>query len=132
MLRQFLFLFCALAVSVSLLVLPSAAAQSGKPTLADAKSFMANAEIVLNDLTVKASRAQWVQSTFITDDTETIAAEANERVIEAQTRLAEEIKRFNGMKFNPELDRKFLLLRLSLFSLSDPKQREEVTKLGTW
>jgi peptidyl-dipeptidase A len=132
MLRQFLFLFCALAVSVSLLVLPSAAAQSGKPTLADAKSFMANAEIVLNDLTVKASRAQWVQATFITDDTELIAADANERVIEAQTKLAEDVKRFNGMTFNPELDRKFLLLRLSLFSLTDPKEREEVSKLGTW
>src|SRR5262249_14842389 len=78
------------------------------------------------------SRAQWVQATFITDDTETIAAEANERVIEAQTKLAEDVKQFNGMNYNPELDRKFLLLRLSLFSLTDPKEREEVAKLGTW
>ena len=68
---------------------------------------MTNAEALLNDFTVKASRAQWVQATFITDDTELIAADANERVIELQTRLAEEVKRFNGLKFNEELDRKF-------------------------
>ena len=29
------------------------------------------------------------------------------------------------------LERKFKLLKLSLFSLSDPKEREEVAKLGT-
>jgi peptidyl-dipeptidase A len=112
--------------------LPTSAAESEKPALADAEKFIANAETLLNDLNVKAGRAQWVQSTFITDDTELIAAEANERLIEALTKLAQDIKRFNGMKFSPELDRKFLLLRLSLFSLTDPKEREEVAKLGTW
>jgi peptidyl-dipeptidase A len=129
--RQVLVLLCALAFSHELIAQPTAS-DPGKPTLAEAEKFIANAETVLNDLNVKANRAQWVQETFITDDTEQIAADANERVIEAQTKLAEDIKRFNGMKFNPELDRKFLLLRLSLFSLTDPKEREEVAKLGTW
>ena len=41
------------------------------------------------------------------------------------------MKRFDGMKLPPVLDRKFKLLKLSLFSLSDPKEREEVSKLGT-
>ena len=121
-----------LLTSGAVIAQPSPPSERGKPTLADAETFITRAETVLNDLTVKASRAQWVQATFITDDTETIAAEANERVIEAQTGLAEEIKRFNGMTFNPELDRKFLLLRLGLFSLTNPKDREEVAKLGTW
>ncbi len=126
------FVVCAFGFCNALLAQPPAAPTSPKPTLADAENFITRAETLLNDLTVKASRAQWVQATFITDDTETIAAEANERVIEAQTQLAEEIKRFNGMTFNPELDRKFLLLRLGLVSLTNPKEREEVAKLGTW
>src|ERR1043166_4767394 len=74
---QIVFLFCALAVCEAL--------AAGKPTLADAEGFMTNAEALLNDVTVKASRAQWVQATYITDDTETIAAEANERVIDRKS-----------------------------------------------
>jgi peptidyl-dipeptidase A len=120
-----------MAGSNPVLAQASAPSSSGKPTLADAELFMTNAEVLLNDRNVKLNRAQWVQDNFITDDTELMAAEASERNIEAQTRLAEEVKRFNGMKFNQALDRKFLLLRLSLFSLSDPKEREEVSKLGT-
>src|SRR4051812_29479478 len=103
-----------------------------QPALTDAVRFITNAETVLNDLNVKANRAQWVQATFITDDTEILAAEANERLIEAQTRIAEELKAFGNAHYNAELDRKFLLLRLNLFSLSNPKDREEVSRLGTW
>jgi peptidyl-dipeptidase A len=101
------------------------------PTLTEAERFIANAEKLLADLSVKLSRAQWVQDNFITDDTEAIAAQANQDYIEATTKLAGNIKRFDGMKLPPVLDRKFKLLKLSLFSLSDPKEREEVSRLGT-
>ncbi len=104
---------------------------TGKPTLAEAEQWMAQTEAELNDLTVKLSRAQWVQANFITDDTEEMSAEANERLITAQTRLAEQIKRFNGMTFPPELDRKFKLLKLSLFSLPDKKDREDFSRLAS-
>ena len=43
-----------------------------------------------NDLTVKASRAAWVQANFITDDTEQMAADANEVLIGATTELAKQ------------------------------------------
>ena len=101
------------------------------PTLAEAEKFIADTEALLADLTVKASRASWVQANFITDDTEAIASLANQNLIEATTKLARAVKRFDGMKLPPVLDRKFKLLRLSLFSLSDPKEREEVATLGT-
>lgn len=110
---------------------PATTGKTGKPTLAEAQKFIADVETEMNDLAIKASRAAWVQANFITEDTQAIAADANERYIETQTRLAEQIKRFNGMKFNPELDRKFELLRLGLFSLTDPKERQEITKLST-
>jgi peptidyl-dipeptidase A len=100
------------------------------PTIADAEKFMTDTEVRLADLAVKESRAEWVQSNFITDDTEAIAAQANQDYIEATTKLAREVKRFDGLKLPPVLDRKFKLLKLSLFSLSDPKEREEVTRLA--
>jgi peptidyl-dipeptidase A len=96
----------------------------------DAVKFISDAENLLADLSIKQGRAQWVQANFITDDTEAIAAQANQDYIEATTRLASDIKRFDGMKFPPVLDRKFKLLKLSLFSLSDPKDRAEVSQLG--
>ena len=48
------------------------------PTVAEAQAFMTKAEEQLFDLGVRASRANWVQENFITDDTETMAAQANE------------------------------------------------------
>jgi peptidyl-dipeptidase A len=103
---------------------------SRNATVSDAEKFISGAESMLADLSIKSQRAQWVQANFITDDTETISAQANQDLIEATTKLAREIKRYDGMKLPPALDRKFKLLKLSLFSLTDPKEREEVSKLG--
>jgi len=103
----------------------------GNPTAAEAEKFIGDTETLLANLSVKASRASWVQLNFITDDTELIAAQANQNLIEVTTRLAQDVKRFDGMKLPPVLDRKFKLLKLSLFSLTDPKEREEVAQLGT-
>ncbi len=105
--------------------------KSGKVTVADAEKFMQETEKYLMDLSIKSGRAQWVNANFITDDTDAIAADYNEKYIEATTRIAEEIKRFDGLKLPPELARKFLLLKLQLFSLPDAKEREEVSLLGT-
>jgi peptidyl-dipeptidase A len=51
---------------------------SGSANKEEADKFLADAEKRLLDLNIKAGRADWVKSTFITDDTETLAAEANE------------------------------------------------------
>jgi peptidyl-dipeptidase A len=101
------------------------------PTVAEAENFIANTEALLADLSVKAARAAWVQANFITDDTEALASQANQDLIEVQTKLARDVQRFDGVKLPPVLERKFKLLKLSLFSLSDPKEREEVARLGT-
>jgi peptidyl-dipeptidase A len=102
-----------------------------KPTVADAEKFIAETESTLSELNIKLARAQWVQATFITDDTETISADYNERLIAELTGLAPEVKRFDGLKMPPVLARKFLLLKLQLFSLENPREREEYTKLAS-
>ncbi|MGE5113914.1 MAG: M2 family metallopeptidase [Acidobacteriaceae bacterium] len=104
---------------------------SAKPTVADAEKFMNDTEAQLLDLSIKAGRASWVQSNFITDDTEALAADANERYIEATTKIARDIKRYDGLKLPPVLARKFLLLKLQLFSLSNPKERAEYATLAS-
>lgn len=110
---------------------PKQAAQ-GKPTVDEARQFMAKAETRLLELANKSARAAWVQNTYITDDTEAIAAGANEAYIAATTQLIDEARRFAGLTLPPDLARKFLLLRLSLVlpAPSAPAERSELTKIA--
>ena len=97
-----------------------------------AASFLADAERRLNDLTVAASRAAWVQSTYITDDTELLAAAANERLIAATTELATAAARLEGANLTPEESRKLHLLRLLLPmpAPSNESERSELTRIA--
>lgn len=103
-------------------------AGSGKDA---ADKFLADAEKRLLDLNIKAGRADWVKSTFITDDTELIAAEANENLIAATTELAEQSRKYENLDLSPEAKRKLKLLKLSLTlpAPKDPAERSELTKL---
>jgi peptidyl-dipeptidase A len=105
----------------------------GAPTVAEAQSFMKKAEAQLEDLGVRASRAQWVEENFITDDTETMSAQANEKLTAVVTQLALDARRFDGMKLPPELARKFKLLKLSLTAPSpnNDAERKELTELAS-
>jgi peptidyl-dipeptidase A len=98
----------------------------------DAEKFIAEAEKRLLDLSVKAGRADWVRSTFITDDTEAMAADANENLIAATTELAEQAVRYENLDLSPESKRKLKLLKLllTLPAPKDPKERSEVTKIA--
>jgi peptidyl-dipeptidase A len=121
-----------LSILIALAFAPlSCTTRSSKATVEDAKKFMTDTENLLASLAVKSERASWVQANFITDDTDTIASQAQQDFIEATTKIAQEIQRFEGLTLPPVLDRKFKLLKLTLFSLSDPKEREEVATLGT-
>jgi peptidyl-dipeptidase A len=93
---------------------------------------MTDAETRLLDLGVKAGRADWVKSTFVTDDTEALAAAANENLIGATTELAEESRRYEALDLSPELKRKLKLLKLSLTlpAPKDPAERSELTKIA--
>src|SRR5664279_4275318 len=109
--------------------------QPSPPTVAEATEFIRQAETRLNELTVKASRAAWVQSNFITDDTEQMAADANEVLIGATTELAKQAMRYDHLKLSDELTRKMLLLKLSAAvpapAPNDPKELAEMARIGT-
>jgi peptidyl-dipeptidase A len=84
------------------------------------------------DLNIKAGRADWVKSTYITDDTELIAADANESLIAATTELAEQSRKYENLDLSPEAKRKLKLLKLSLTlpAPKDPAERSELTKIA--
>jgi len=77
-------------------------------------------------------RAQWVQATYITDDTEDLAARANQRLIGGHGRFCEAIPAFEGLSLPPVLARKMGLLKLSLTMAtpSDPKESQELTRIA--
>ncbi|MCA1577836.1 MAG: M2 family metallopeptidase [Acidobacteria bacterium] len=110
---------------------PNATTPSGTASAEQAQKFMTDAETRLLELGIKAARADWVKSTFVTDDTEALAAAANEVLIGATTELAEESRRYEALDLSPELRRKLKLLKLSLTlpAPKDPAERSELTKI---
>src|ERR1700692_3341925 len=84
----------------------TSAAAGKAATVAEAKAFLEEAEARLMALATDAGRAAWVQSTHITDDTEILAAQANERSIAATVAYAKKATRFDGLKLPEELARK--------------------------
>ena len=111
---------------------------AGSPEAAESTSprpedFVRQAEEQLLALWTEAARASWIQSTYITGDTQILAALASKRAIEAAAKLAKESAGFETGDLPRELARKLELLRLSLTLAAppDPKASEELTRLVT-
>lgn len=107
------------------------AAADRKPTPEEAKKFIDDAEQKLFVLGNDAQRADWIKSTYITDDTEMMAAKLDERSISATVDSAKKSTRFDGLKLDPVTARKIKLLKLSLAiaTPADPKEAEELTQI---
>jgi len=123
-----------LLVAIFLTILNACTASStgDRSTPAEAEKFIADAEKRLQILSVKESRASWVQSNFITDDTEAIAADAKEQTIAAVTELAQTARRFDGLDLPADIARKMKLLKLALTlpAPANAAEREELTKIA--
>jgi peptidyl-dipeptidase A len=102
-----------------------------EPTAEDARKFIDAAEANLFDLEIKASRGEWVAANFITDDTEQIAADADEIFNTAATRYAKEAHRYDQVQLPPELARKRRLLELATNfpAPDDPKAQKELAQV---
>jgi len=106
---------------------------AGKPpALAEAKAFVEEAEARILKLGEAANRAGWVQSTYITQDTEILAAKANEELINAGVEYAKKATRYDRLKLPPDLARKMRLLKLglTLAAPANPKESEELTRIA--
>ncbi len=113
--------FSGLALAVSaLLGLAGAAEMDAQapadkpPTVEEAKKFADDAEAALLKLWVDQSRIDWVKSTYITDDTLKLAAQAADKSIAAGVKYAKQATRYDKLTLPPETARKLKLLKLSL------------------
>ena len=105
--------------------------ESGAPTTEEAKAFLDDADAQLFDLGNKAQRAAWVQETYITDDTNQIAADAGEVLNTLTVELAKKAHRFDSLKLPPEMARKLLLVKLSIGfpAPSNPAEQKELATI---
>ena len=110
------------AVSLAALSLVAAApaprtggkAPTPVPTPGQARVFVAEAEAVGAKETLYLNRAQWVQATFITDDTNWLAAKANAEGNELAVRYAKGASRFDRTAVDAVTRRKLDLLKQGL------------------
>jgi peptidyl-dipeptidase A len=79
-----------------------------------ARKFIEAAETKLLDLWIRSSRAQWVHQTFITRDTEILAAQADQVVKSTTADLAAESNRYERLKLPEDVARKIYLLKHSV------------------
>ncbi len=115
-----------------LVAIPALAfAADPKATPEQARTFIGDAEQKLLVLGVDAARADWIKSTYITDDTELLSAKLDERSIAATVDYAKQATRFDGLKLDPVTARKLKLLKLSLTiaTPADPKKSEDLTRI---
>jgi peptidyl-dipeptidase A len=122
-------------LSIVLFVLASSAcsrgASSSAPTAADAKAFLATVNETTLKLGIEANRAGWVQQTYITDDTEALAARTSQAANDAGARFAKEATKYDHVDVPPTERRELTVLKTALVvaSPSDPKESDELSKI---
>ncbi len=122
-----------LALAGALVAAPALAQQAepAVPTAAVADAFIVDAEKQLADFSLDANRIQWVNATYITDDTDALAAKSNAQGTELSVKLALEAARFQkATGLSPDTRRKLDLLRGGI-SLPAPTTSGAATELAT-
>jgi peptidyl-dipeptidase A len=110
---------------------PSSPPASTGPTPADAKAFLVTANATTAKLGIEQGQAGWVLQTYLTDDTEAIAARANQAANEAGARFAKESTKYDRVDVTPDERRQLNLLKVSLVlaTPSDAKESDELSKI---
>src|SRR5215813_6350227 len=79
----------------------------------EARAFVQKVNEDLKALTVKGSTADWIKSTYITEDTERASAWANDDLLAATRVALEQAKRFDGLTLDTDTARMIRLLRVN-------------------
>lgn len=91
---------------------PAPAQKAARPTAADARAFVERAERELGEFSVINARAAWVNATYITHDTDALAAYFGTIGTEMSVRLANEAARYaTASGLDAETRRKLDMLR---------------------
>jgi peptidyl-dipeptidase A len=130
-----------LAVALSLAAAAPASAQAAPaapataaPTAADADALVARAEKEMADFSVDAARIAWVNATYITDDTDALAAKSGAIGTEMGVRYALEAAKFDGVKgLSYDTRRKLDIMKngLTLPAPTRPGAAQQLSDLAT-
>jgi peptidyl-dipeptidase A len=109
------------------------ASPQGAPTVEEATQFVNEAEARLAAMNVDAQRASWLQSTYITHDTQLLAARENEKLITAGVELAKRAARYDKLELPYDTRRKLETIKLALTSPgpADPALTAEMARIAS-
>ncbi|MEG3122951.1 M2 family metallopeptidase [Sphingomonas sp. GB1N7] len=117
------------ALTLAMAAVP-AFAQSA-PTAAVADAFIAQSEKTLYDFSIQSSQVNWVNATYITDDTDAMAARINAEGTELSVKLALEAAKYDKVAdLSSDTRRKLDLLRGGI-TLPAPTTAGAATELST-
>jgi peptidyl-dipeptidase A len=107
------------------------AAPPAKPR--DAKGFIDKVNADLKLLLIRSGTADWIRSTYVTEDTERLSSYFNELLLEYRAQAVKDAARWATAKSDPQTKRALQLLRTSidLSAPSDPRKRSELADLVT-
>ncbi len=103
------------------------------PPAESAEEFIARANTELAELSKEIGAAEWVRSTYITDDTAIVAAAANEKYAKWHSGMVQQALAYDGLELAPKTQRAIDLLKLgtSLPTPNDAAKRKELTQIAT-
>jgi len=113
---------------------PAAPATAAAPTVAEADAFVAEAEKNLADLGIYGAQVAWINSTYITDDTDAVNARVGAEYTEMQVRYASGAARFDGLEgLSYDTRRKLDILKQSIVlpAPATPGAAKELNDLAT-
>ncbi len=123
-------ILCAAFVTV-LAFSASMFAQNSQGEAAKAAAFVAEAEKELGDFSVIAGRAEWINATYITEDTDALSAEFGARRTEMSVRYAKGAAKFDGVKgLSFDVQRKLDILKQAIV-LPAPEKPGAANELST-
>jgi peptidyl-dipeptidase A len=115
-------------------VLATAPDKNAPASASDADTFVARAEKDLADISADANRAGWINATYITDDTDAMAADVSARQTELAVKYAGEAAKYlNVQGLSPDTKRKLDLIRngITLPAPSRPGAADELSTIAT-
>ena len=103
------------------------------PPTETAEEFVARANAELAELLKETGAAEWVRSTYITEDTAVIAAAASEKYAAWHSGMVQQALQYEGLELDAQTRRALELLKLgtSLPTPADPAKRKELTLIAT-
>ncbi|HLT44031.1 MAG TPA: M2 family metallopeptidase [Luteimonas sp.] len=116
---------------------PAEVAAPGTPAAAPedetADAFIARVNAELKAMYPELTAAQWLSSTYITDDSQLLAAKANEKFLGSLNAWIEQSKKFEGQQMSPDTARAITLLKLAtaMPAPKDPARLAELTRIAT-